>query len=263
MNLLNNGNDIAIEFVDVSKSYTNLERSALDEVSFQIKKGEFITILGASGSGKTTILKLMNQLIKQDKGDILYFGDNIQNQNIIDLRRHIGYVVQEIGLFSHMTVAENIAIVPELLKWDQVRIDKRVDEMMSLIRLDAEQYRDAYPRQLSGGQQQRVGVARALAADPMTILLDEPFGALDAITRGELQQELKNIHMSLSNRTFVLITHDINEAILLGNRVMVVNNGKLEQFAEPYEILHAPQTDYVRSLIETARIQYDLWSDLT
>lgn len=263
MNLLNNGNDIAIEFVDVSKSYTNLERSALDEVSFQIKKGEFITILGASGSGKTTILKLMNQLIKQDKGDILYFGDNIQNQNIIDLRRHIGYVVQEIGLFSHMTVAENIAIVPELLKWDQVRIDKRVDEMMSLIRLDAEQYRDAYPRQLSGGQQQRVGVARALAADPMTILLDEPFGALDAITRGELQQELKNIHMRLSNRTFVLITHDINEAILLGNRVMVVNNGKLEQFAEPYEILHAPQTDYVRSLIETARIQYDLWSDLT
>lgn len=263
MNLLNNGNDIAIEFVDVSKSYTNLERSALDEVSFQIKKGEFITILGASGSGKTTILKLMNQLIKQDKGDILYFGDNIQNQNIIDLRRHIGYVVQEIGLFSHMTVAENIAIVPELLKWDQVRIDKRVDEMMSLIRLDADQYRDAYPRQLSGGQQQRVGVARALAADPMTILLDEPFGALDAITRGELQQELKNIHMSLSNRTFVLITHDINEAILLGNRVMVVNNGKLEQFAEPYEILHAPQTDYVRSLIETARIQYDLWSDLT
>lgn len=252
----------AIEFKNVTKLYGEGETKAVDDISFEIKEGEFITVLGSSGSGKTTTLKMINRLIREDEGSITFFGEDISGMNEVDLRRKIGYVVQQIGLFPHMTVAQNIATVPELLKWDKKEIQARIKELLELVQLDPHVFADRKPKQLSGGQQQRIGVARALAANPKVMLLDEPFGAVDAITRLQLQNELQKIHKELGDKTFVLVTHDINEAFKLGTRVLIMDKGKICQFDTPREIMRNPKTEFVANLIATVKEQEAFWSEL-
>lgn len=184
----------AVEFKDVSKSFPGMSHPALDHVSLKIEEGELVCVLGTSGGGKTTLIKLINRLHDPDAGQVLVEGRDVAQADPVELRRGIGYVIQQTGLFPHMTVAENIACVPEILKWDRARITARVDELLNLVGLDPVEFKDRYPRQLSGGQQQRVGLARALAANPSLMLFDEPFGAIDAITRATLQDELLRIH---------------------------------------------------------------------
>lgn len=246
-----------ISFQEVSKVYN--EKTVVDQVSLAIQKGEFITILGTSGSGKTTILKMMNRLIEPTSGKILFEGEELSQLNPVSLRRRVGYVVQQIGLFPHMTIGENIATVPKLLKWNQAEINARVKELMNLIQLPYEEYSNRYPKELSGGQQQRVGVARALAANPDVVLFDEPFGAIDAITRSSLQEELRNIHRQLGDKTFIFITHDIYEAFRLGSRVLIMDQGKICQFDSPEQIIQSPQGAFVANLIETVKEQEKIW----
>lgn len=229
------------------------------DVSFQIKEGEFITVLGSSGSGKTTMLRMMNRLIEPDSGRIEFYGKDISTMDAIQLRRQMGYVVQQIGLFPHLSVAENIATVPELLRWDKEKILMRTEELLQLVKLPPDVYLNRRPRELSGGQQQRVGVARALAADPEIMLLDEPFGAVDAITRLDLQDEVQKIHQQLDNKTFIFVTHDINEAFKLGHRVMIMDHGRICQFDTPQQIIRHPQTGFVQKLINTVKQQEALW----
>ncbi|MGT2907046.1 ABC transporter ATP-binding protein [Streptococcus dentiloxodontae] len=247
-----------ISFNHVSKYYN--EKAVVDDISLSIEKGEFITILGTSGSGKTTTLKMINRLIEPTSGTISFDGKKLAELDAVSLRRQIGYVVQQIGLFPHMTVADNIATVPKLLKWDKTRIEKRTAELLKLVQLPADEYAGRYPSELSGGQQQRVGVARALAADPDVMLFDEPFGAIDAITRADLQEQILAIHQELDDKTFVFITHDITEAFKLGTRVLIMDEGQICQFDSPENIIEAPATDFVKKLIETARAQESLWS---
>lgn len=223
-----------------------------------INEGEFITILGSSGSGKTTLLKMVNRLYEPDTGSIYLFGENARDVDVIKLRRRIGYVIQQAGLFPHMTVAGNIATVPELLGWDRRRIAARVEELLRLVGLEPDLFHARYPGQLSGGQQQRVGLARALAVDPKIMLLDEPFGAIDAITRNNLQDELLRLHGGLK-KTFLFVTHDIAEAVKLGDRVVVMNQGKVCQFDTPMNIIREPADDFVASLVGSARQQQRLW----
>ncbi|MGT2812382.1 ABC transporter ATP-binding protein [Streptococcus minor] len=246
-----------ISFQEVSKVYN--EKTVVDQVSLAIQKGEFITILGTSGSGKTTILKMMNRLIEPTSGKILFEGEELSQLDPVSLRRRVGYVVQQIGLFPHMTIGENIATVPKLLKWNQAEINARVKELMNLIQLPYEEYSNRYPKELSGGQQQRVGVARALAANPDVVLFDEPFGAIDAITRSSLQEELRNIHRQLGDKTFIFITHDIYEAFRLGSRVLIMDQGKICQFDSPEQIIQSPQGAFVANLIETVKEQEKIW----
>ncbi|WP_122643109.1 ABC transporter ATP-binding protein [Luxibacter massiliensis] len=251
----------AIEFQNVSKRFKKASGYALKDVSFTIEEGEFITILGSSGCGKTTLLKMINRLYDPDEGEILLSGKKIAHLEPSGLRRKIGYVIQQIGLFPHMTVAENVAAVPRLLKWEEDAITGRVRELLKLVGLDPGEYQARYPSQLSGGQQQRVGLARALAADPGIMLLDEPFGALDAITRIGLQDELQAIHRGM-NKTFLLVTHDMNEAFKLGTRVMVMSGGEIRQFDTPGEIVRNPADSFVEMLIRSAREQEKLWEGL-
>lgn len=247
-----------INFDHVNKKYG--KQDIIKDLSFSINQGEFITILGASGSGKTTTLKMINGLEKPNGGQISVLGQDLSQSNLVNLRRQIGYVVQSIGLFPHMTVGENIAVTPKLLKWDKKKIQDRVSQLLDLVNLDQD-FVSRYPGQLSGGQQQRVGVARALAADPDLLLFDEPFSALDAITKQDLQKAVKKLHQQLPDKTFFFVTHDINEALFLGDRVMILNNGQIEQFAQPEEIVKHPQTSYVKRLLETVMQNLALWED--
>lgn len=247
-----------INFDHVNKKYG--KQDIIKDLSFSINQGEFITILGASGSGKTTTLKMINGLEKPNGGKISVLGQDLSQSNLVNLRRQIGYVVQSIGLFPHMTVGENIAVTPNLLKWEKKKIQDRVSQLLDLVNLDQD-FASRYPGQLSGGQQQRVGVARALAADPDLLLFDEPFSALDAITKQDLQKAVKKLHQQLPDKTFFFVTHDINEALFLGDRVMVLNNGQIEQFAQPEEIVKHPQTSYVKRLLETVTQNLALWED--
>lgn len=247
----------AIEFNHVRKSFGL--NTVIPDLSFTVNAGEFVTILGSSGSGKTTTLKMINGLWKPSAGEILIGGQPLAEQNIVELRRHMGYVVQQIGLFPHMTVAKNIGLVPQMLNWEPERIVSRVTGLLKLVQLDPDQYASRYPSQLSGGQQQRVGVARALAVNPPYVLFDEPFGALDALTRIELQREIKHIHNTLAGKTFMFVTHDINEALFLGQRVMIMKDGQIEQFATPEEIVRHPATQFVRDLLATTRQNQELW----
>ena len=201
---------------------------------------------------------MVNRLYEPDTGSIYLFGENARDVDVIKLRRRIGYVIQQAGLFPHMTVAGNIATVPELLGWDRRRIAARVEELLRLVGLEPDLFRARYPGQLSGGQQQRVGLARALAVDPKIMLLDEPFGAIDAITRNSLQDELLRLHGGLK-KTFLFVTHDIAEAVKLGDRVVVMNQGKVCQFDTPMNIIREPADDFVASLVGSARQQQRLW----
>lgn len=238
-----------IEFQNVSKSYNGAV--AIDQLSLTIARGEFVVLIGPSGSGKSTALKMINRMVDHDSGRILLDGEEIYSFNVRDLRRRMGYAIQSVGLFPHWTVERNIATVPQLLGWDRLRIEQRVTELLSLFAMEPAQYRTRYPHQLSGGQQQRVGVARALAADPAVLLMDEPFGALDPVTRAALQLELKRIHQE-SGKTIVLVTHDIDEALLLATRIVLLNHGSVVQAASPLDLLSNPASDFVFDFVGRA-----------
>lgn len=210
--------------------------------------GSFIVLLGPSGCGKTTLLKMVNRLIEPTSGGIFLDGKNIRALDVTILRRQIGYVIQQVGLFPHLTVAQNIAVVPELLGWKKTRIDARINELLELVQLNPRYYRSRYPAQLSGGQQQRVGLARALAADPQLLLMDEPFGAIDAITRASLQEEMQRLKRVI-DKTVLFVTHDVDEALRLADKIVVLRAGHLVQYDTPYKILSEPANDFVSELV--------------
>lgn len=239
--------DTAIEFKHVKKVYG--EKVIIDDFNLKITPGEFLTVVGSSGCGKTTILKMINGLIIPDEGQVLVHDQCTQAVDLIELRRGIGYAIQGSVLFPHMTVAQNIAYVPNLLnKNDKKRTYEALSKWMKIVGLD-EELIHRYPSELSGGQQQRVRIARALAASPDILLMDEPFGAVDEITRSTLQDEILRIHHQ-ENITIIFVTHDINEALKLGSRVMVMDQGKVVQLASPREILEHPKTEFVRRLVQ-------------
>lgn len=248
----------AIEFQNVTKTFRGASHNAVDHVSFTIEEGEFITILGSSGCGKTTLMKMVNRLYEPDSGTITLFGKDSSTLDAVPLRRSIGYVVQQIGLFPHLTVGGNIAMVPSLLKWEKSKTEARVDELLAMVGLSPDEFKHRYPAQLSGGQQQRVGLARALAVDPKIMLLDEPFGAIDSITRTRLQDELLALHKGMG-KTFLFVTHDIEEAFKMGTRVMIMNEGKLLQFGAPKDTILRPAEGFVKSLVESARAKEAFW----
>jgi osmoprotectant transport system ATP-binding protein len=242
-----------IAFEHVAKSFDGGRVKAVDDVSLAVAEGEFLAIVGGSGSGKTTLLRLANRLIEADHGTIRVEGEDVRSVDPIPLRRRIGYVFQSGGLFPHMSVADNIGITPKLLGTPTDEIAARVDELLELVRLDRSQHRDRYPRELSGGQRQRVGVARALAARPRIVLMDEPFGALDPLTRDALGDDFRALHTKLGLTT-IMITHDMTEAILLADRVAVMHAGKLLAEGSPAE-LSASADPYVGELLRTPRRQ--------
>src|SRR6476646_390124 len=240
---------VDIELVGVTKRYPGQKKAAVEDVNLHIPAGQILMLVGPSGCGKTTTLKMINRLIEPTSGQILIGGEDARAKDADELRRHIGYVIQGGSLFPHMTVAANIAMVPQMLGWDRKRITERVDELLDLVGLDPARYRDRYPRELSGGQQQRVGVARGLAADPPVILMDEPFGAVDPITRQRLQDELLSIQREL-RKTIVCVTHDIDEAIKLGDRIVILQEGAhVAQYDTPENILAAPADDFVSDFV--------------
>ena len=236
-----------VTFLDVSKSYGDAE--AVHSLRLSIEAGEFITVLGASGGGKTTFLKMINGLVEPTAGEVTVLGENLKTADLVQLRRKIGYAIQGSVLFPHLTVEENIAYVPNLWnKSDKERTRKAVAKWMAIVGLDAS-LGGRYPAELSGGQQQRVGIARALAASPELLLMDEPFGAVDALLRRQLQDEIRAIH-ARGGLTIVFVTHDVEEAMRLGTRVLILKEGRIEQFAAPEEIEAHPATDFVRQLVE-------------
>jgi len=237
-----------ITLSQITKTFPGTTTPAVDSLTLEINEGEVVVLVGPSGCGKTTTLKMINRLVEPTSGTITVAGQDILSLQAHELRRGIGYVIQQIGLFPHKTIAANIATVPTLLGWDRAVTAQRVDELVQLVELPAEML-DRYPSELSGGQRQRVGVARALAADPPVLLMDEPFGAVDPIVRANLQNELLDLQARL-HKTIVLVTHDIDEALKLGDRVAILNvGGILEQFGSPEEILRAPQSEFVEEFL--------------
>ena len=247
-----------IEIYEATKRYTSVmsRPPAVDTVSLDVWKGELLVILGESGSGKTTLLKAINRLIPLTSGRIAVEGKDIARGSPVRLRRRIGYAFQGVGLFPHMSVAANVAITPRLLKWEAIEVTRRVDELLAMVGLPPADFRDRRPTELSGGQRQRVGVARALSAAPEIVLLDEPFGALDPLTRDELQGEYRAIHDRLGLTT-VMVTHDMNEALLMADRIGVMKDGRLLQLGTPHELLAEPAGPYVRRLMRKPREQAD------
>ena len=244
----------AISFQHVSKTYDGGGRKALDNVTLDVAEREFLAIVGPSGSGKSTLLRLVNRLSDSDAGSVTVEGEDVRAADPVALRRRIGYVFQGVGLFPHMTVAENIAITPQLIGWDEPHIAARVGELIDLVRLDRKEYRDRLPAQLSGGERQRVGVARAIAAKPKIVLMDEPFGALDPLTRDALGEDYRRLHETLG-LTSVMITHDTLEAVLLADRIAVIRDGRIVAQGTPRELMHGEQDAYVRELMATPRRQ--------
>ena len=251
-------NDVAIEYRDICKSYG--EKNVLEHLNLKIPRGEFVTMIGSSGSGKTTALKMVNRLIEPTSGEVLVDGRNVRDADPIQLRRNIGYAIQGSVLFPHMTVEDNISYVPNLLnKRDHERTRKAVRTWMDIVGLSCDLL-ERYPSELSGGQQPRVGIARALAASPDILLMDEPFGAVDEITRGQLQVEIGRIHRE-TGITVMFVTHDIGEALRLGTRVLVLDAGKVQQYGAPEEILARPATAFVEQLVSRQRHACDLPED--
>ena len=242
-----------IRFTDVSKVYDDGHR-VLNNLNLEMKEGEITVLIGPSGCGKTTTMKLINRLIAPSSGSIQIDGQDIASIDPVELRRRIGYVIQHIGLFPHMTIAKNVGVVPRLLKWDKARIAAKVDELLSMVGLDPQIYRGRYPSELSGGQQQRIGVIRALAAEPSVILMDEPFSALDPISREQLQDELIRLQQELK-KTIVFVTHDMDEAIKLADTIVLMNAGEIVQAGPPERILRHPANDFVKSFIGKKRLQ--------
>jgi osmoprotectant transport system ATP-binding protein len=242
-------NNEVIVFDRVTKTFPNATKPSVYETNLRIEEGSFITILGASGCGKTTLLKMTNRIHEASSGKIYVNGQDIMTLPVTELRRKIGYVIQQVGLFPHMTIEENIATVPKILKWDAKRIAERIDFLLELIHLP-QSFKKRFPLQLSGGQQQRVGLARAMAGDPSIMLMDEPFGAIDAITRLSLQDELISIQKKL-NKTILFVTHDIEEALKLGDKIIVMNEGVIQQFDTPLQILTNPANDFVKQLVKS------------
>ena len=239
-----------IEYKNICMAYG--EKTIIENFNLSIEKGEFVTIIGSSGCGKTTILKMVNGLVEPVSGEVLVEGNSTRQADLTMLRRNIGYAIQGSVLFPHMTVEKNIAYVPNLLnKKDKKRTEQAVTKWMNIVGLE-DSLRGRYPAELSGGQQQMVGIARALAASPDILLMDEPFGAVDEITRGSLQEEIARIHRE-TGITILFVTHDIGEALKLGTKVLVMDAGSIQQFAPPHEILHAPATEYVKKLVEKER----------
>ncbi len=242
-----------LEFRNVSKRYPGAGEPAIEDLSLSVPAGEICVLVGPSGCGKTTAMRLVNRMIEPTGGDILLDGRSVLERKPAELRRDIGYAIQQIGLFPHQTVAENIATVPKLLGWERDRITARTDELLELIGLDPHEMRDRFPSQLSGGQRQRVGVARALAADPPLMLMDEPFGAVDPINRERLQNEFLRLQGEIG-KTIVFVTHDIDEAIKMGDRVAVLQKGGvLAQYATPADLLMAPASPFVEDFVGADR----------
>jgi len=238
-----------IVFDHVTKRYPGRAAPAVDDLTLTVPAGEICVLVGPSGGGKTTAMKMVNRLVDMTEGDIRIGDESVRDRDVTELRRGIGYVIQQTGLFPHMTVAENVATVPRLLGWRSGVIDERVDELLDLVELPAVDYRDRYTSQLSGGERQRVGLARALAADPPVMLMDEPFGALDPITRTRLQHELLRIHGEV-RKTVIFVTHDIDEAILMGDRIAILRpGGRLAQYDTPEAILANPADDTVAGFV--------------
>lgn len=241
-----------IKIEEVVKKYPGMERPAVNKLDLNIEEGEICTFVGPSGCGKTTTLKMINRIIEPSGGKIYVNGENVLDQNPNELRKKIGYVIQKTGLFPHYSVFDNIAIVPRLLGWDEERIEKRVVELLGLMNLDPDENRDKFPKALSGGQSQRVGVARAMAADPPVMLMDEPFGAVDPITRNQLQNEFLKLQKKV-NKTICFVTHDIDEAIKMGDKIAIMDKGKLVQFDTPENILFAPKNAFVQEFVGSDR----------
>ena len=236
-----------IQFNHVSKAYEDGTK-AVDSLHLEIKKGEFFVLIGPSGCGKTTTMKMINRLIETTEGSILIDGKDIQQYNINELRWNIGYVLQQIALFPHMTIAENIAVVPEMRKWSKEKIKARVDELLQMVGLAPDVYRDRMPDELSGGQKQRIGVVRALAANPKIVLMDEPFSALDPLSREQLQKDIVQLQKKIQ-KTIVFVTHDMQEALSLGDRICIMKEGKVVQLDTPEGIIHNPKNEFVEEFI--------------
>jgi osmoprotectant transport system ATP-binding protein len=242
-----------VEFDHAAKTYPGTDEPAIRDLSLEVPPGKLTIFIGPSGSGKTTAMRLVNRMLELTSGDVRVDGVSVKQRSPAELRRGIGYAIQQIGLFPHQTVAENIATVPKLLGWDATRIRARVDELLTLTGLDAALAR-RYPAQLSGGQRQRVGVARALAADPPLLLMDEPFGAIDPITRGRLQEEFRRLQTDLG-KTVIFVTHDIDEALKLGDHIAVLKHGGvLAQFATPEDLVRSPADEFVEDFVGADRM---------
>jgi osmoprotectant transport system ATP-binding protein len=242
-----------ITFRHVGKKYPD-GFEALKDIDFHIEKGELVALIGPSGCGKTTTMKMINRLIEPTSGQILINGEDISDKDPVQLRRNIGYVIQQIGLLPHMTIKDNITLVPRLKGWEKERYEKKVDELLDLVGLDPEAFKSRFPSELSGGQQQRVGVIRALAAEPPIILMDEPFSALDPISREQLQDELVYLQESIK-KTIVFVTHDMDEAIKVADRIAIMKDGEIIQFDTPEKILRHPKNDFVKGFIGEERLE--------
>ncbi|EGO64468.1 ABC transporter ATP-binding protein [Acetonema longum] len=241
-----------IQFKGISKTYHN-GQEVLQEINLQISEGEIVVLIGPSGCGKTTTLKMINRLIEPSRGKIYIQGRDISQENPVNLRRDIGYVIQHIGLIPHMTIRDNVALVPKLKKWPVDQYYNRVSELMRMVNLDPDIYGSRYPAELSGGQQQRIGVIRAMAADPPIILMDEPFSALDPISREQLQDELVQLQEKI-HKTVIFVTHDIDEALKIANRICIMNKGRIVQFDTPEQILRHPADEFVKNFIGENRL---------
>ena len=241
-----------IDIEHLSKRFDRSAAAAVDDLSLSIGEGEICVLIGPSGCGKTTTMRMINRMVEPDSGSIRIAGRDVTHGDAVELRRSVGYVIQQVGLFPHMTIGENVATVPHLLGWDAARIARRVDALLTQVDMDPARYRDRYPRELSGGQKQRVGVARALAADPPVMLMDEPFGALDPITRASLQDQFLRL-LSELRKTIVFVTHDIDEALKMGTRIAILRAGRLVQFDRPEAILAHPADAFVEAFVGTDR----------
>ncbi|VEP13310.1 putative transporter subunit: ATP-binding component of ABC superfamily transporter [Hyella patelloides LEGE 07179] len=242
-----------IHFNNITKTYPGATKPSVDNLTMSVPEGETCVVIGPSGCGKTTTMKMVNRLIEPTEGEIYVTGRNILKQDPVELRRNIGYVIQQIGLFPHFTIRDNIAVVPKMLGWKKSRIDRRVDELLEIVGLEPTHFRNSYPRKLSGGQRQRVGVARALAADPPVMLMDEPFGAIDPITRDRLQNEFLRLQKPMK-KTIMFVTHDIDEAIKMGTLVCILQvGGVLQQLDTPSNILSSPANSFVADFVGSDR----------